>query len=174
MFSAHGKYQMRQMLTSRIASGTPRPLPNCITMTFHDTSQRNRKKMLIVDDEALLRMVASDYVKDAGLEAIEADSADEALAIPNTVHGICAVFTDIQMPGSMDGLELAALIRQRWPHIAVIVASGRVVPSGDQLPAGVSFLAKPYGPAEIASLLRQAEALPEVTEIGPSSTIWSV
>jgi two-component system, response regulator PdtaR len=127
-------------------------------MTFHHTSHWNRKKVLVVDDEAILRMVASDYVEETGLEAIEAKSADEALAILNTVHGICAVITDIQMPGSIDGLELAALIRHRWPHIAVVVASGRVVPIGNQLPAGARFLAKPYGPAEIATLLRQAKA----------------
>ena len=80
--------------------------------------------VLVVDDEVLVRTVAVDMVEQAGFEVIEASNADEAIRILESRQDIRAVFTDIQMPGSMDGLRLAQSVRDRWPPVALIVTSG--------------------------------------------------
>jgi CheY-like chemotaxis protein len=82
--------------------------------------------VLVVEDEMLLRMRAVDIVEDAGFTAVEAVSADEALAILETRSDISLLFSDIQMPGSMDGLKLAHAVHDRWPSIKIILVSGLV------------------------------------------------
>jgi len=102
--------------------------------------------VLVVEDDFLIRMDAIDMVRDLGFEAIEAVDADHAISFleryPSLV--ISVVFTDIQMPGSMDGLRLAAVIRLRWPPVALLVTSGQVHPPEQELPSGARFLPKPY------------------------------
>jgi CheY-like chemotaxis protein len=111
--------------------------------------------VLIVEDEQLLRMNAVEMVEEAGFEAIEASDADEAIRILESRNDIRAVFTDIQMPGSMDGLKLARAVRHRWPPLALIVTSGQAdIPEAD-LPSGGRFLRKPYKPVQIAATLRE-------------------
>ena len=111
--------------------------------------------VLIVEDEQLLRMNAVEMVEEAGFEAIEASDADEAIRILESRNDIRAVFTDIQMPGSMDGLKLARAVRHRWPPLALIVTSGQTdIPETD-LPSGGRFLRKPYKPVQIAATLRE-------------------
>jgi two-component system, response regulator PdtaR len=100
--------------------------------------------VLIVEDDLLLRMNAVDMIRDLGFEAIEAVDADQAIALLEGSPNISVVFTDIQMPGSMDGLRLAAVIRNRWPPVALLVTSGQVSPPAQELPAGARFLPKPY------------------------------
>lgn len=78
-------------------------------------AESNKCKVLIVEDEALIRMNTVDMIRDLGFEVIEAVDADEAVSLLESVAGIEVVFTDIQMPGSMDGLLLAAVVRDRWP-----------------------------------------------------------
>src|SRR5436190_230748 len=103
-----------------------------------------RPIVLIVEDERLIRSTAVDMVEEAGFEAIEASDADEAIRILESRTDIRAVFTDVNMPGSMDGLKLARVVRNRWPPVALIVTSGRSnVPEPD-LPEGGRFLPKPY------------------------------
>ena len=81
--------------------------------------------VLVVEDENLIRLSALDMVEEAGFEAIAASDADEAIRILESRNDIRAVFTDVHMPGSMDGLRLARVVRNRWPPVALIVTSGR-------------------------------------------------
>ena len=111
--------------------------------------------MLVVEDESLIRMNAMAMVQEAGFEAIAASDADEAIQILESRHDIRAVFTEVHMPGSMDGIRLANLIRHRWPPVALIVPSGQTnVPEND-LPAGGRFLRKPYEQMQVETALRQ-------------------
>src|SRR5580700_7186721 len=116
----------------------------------------NRTKspaILIVEDEPLVRLCAVDAVAAAGFEVIEAASADEAIQILERRSDILAVFTEIQMPGSMDGLTLAYAVHMRWSPIRIIVTSGRELLAEDDLPEGGLFFAKPYDPTEICRAL---------------------
>src|SRR3978361_714051 len=85
-----------------------------------------RPVVLIVEDEFLLRMDAIDTISSAGFEALEAVTADEAIAILEARPDIAVVFTDIQMPGSMDGLKLARAVRGRWPPLKIVATSGQI------------------------------------------------
>src|ERR1700693_2273388 len=85
-----------------------------------------RPVVLIVEDEFLLRMDAVEMIADPGFEAVEAANADQAIGILESRRDITVVFTDIQMPGSMDGLKLARAVRGRWPPIKIIATSGHV------------------------------------------------
>jgi CheY-like chemotaxis protein len=100
-------------------------------------------------------MDAVDIIRNAGFEAVEAANADEAIAILEARPNIHVVFTDIQMPGSMDGLKLAKFVKYRWPPIKIVATSGLVKVSRDDLPAGGRFLAKPYTPAEVIRTLHE-------------------
>src|ERR1700688_385837 len=102
--------------------------------------------VLIVDDEPLVRLCAVETVADAGFEVIEAANADEAIRILESRSDIHVVFTDVHMPGSMDGLKLAHAVRNRWPPIKIIVTSGRDPVTEQDLPEGSRFFAKPYDP----------------------------
>jgi CheY-like chemotaxis protein len=114
-----------------------------------------RPMVLVVEDEFLIRMNAVEMIEEAGFEVAEASNADEAVAILEARLDIAVVFTDIQMPGSMDGLKLAIAVRDRWPPIHIVATSGLVdVRTGD-LPEGGRFLAKPYSPAQIIGTLRE-------------------
>lgn len=111
--------------------------------------------VLVVEDEPLLRMMAVDLVEDAGFEAVEARSADEAVEILEGRTDIRIVFTDVDMPGSMDGLKLAAAIRDRWPPIAIIVTSGHKTVEEDMIPPRAKFFAKPYDTVKVQDMLHQ-------------------
>ena len=117
--------------------------------------ESKRPVVLVVEDEFLLRMDAVDMIKAAGFEVIEAANADEAIVILENRLDITVVFTDIQMPGSMDGLKLAQAIRGRWPPIKIVATSGHVHVSETDLPMGGRFLPKPYRPHEITGMLRE-------------------
>jgi CheY-like chemotaxis protein len=115
--------------------------------------ESGRPVVLVVEDDFLLRMDAADMIKTAGFEVIEAGSADEAIAILEVRADICVVFTDIQMPGSMDGLKLARAVRGRWPPIKIVATSGLSDIQENDLPEGGRFLPKPYSAIQIAGLL---------------------
>jgi CheY-like chemotaxis protein len=114
-----------------------------------------RPVVLVVEDEFLLRMDAADAIGAAGFEVIEAANADEAIEVLETRSDITVVFTDIQMPGSMDGLKLARAVRGRWPPIKIIATSGRLNVGEIDLPEGGRFLPKPYSPAQVTGVLRE-------------------
>jgi CheY-like chemotaxis protein len=119
------------------------------------TSATSRPVVLIVEDEFLLRMNAAEMIGDDGFDVVEAANADEAIAILEARPDIHVVFTDIQMPGSMDGLKLARFVRGRWPPIKIVATSGFVSVGEDDLPKGSRFLSKPYRPAQIVATLRE-------------------
>src|SRR5258705_4282426 len=110
--------------------------------------------VLIVEDEFLLRMDAVDMIAAAGFEVVEAANADEAIKILEARRDITVVFTDIQMPGSMDGLKLARAVRGRWPPIKIVATSGPVALPETDLPECGKLLPKPYSPTDVAAVLR--------------------
>jgi two-component sensor histidine kinase len=99
--------------------------------------------VLVVEDEMMLRMRAVDIVEDAGFNPVEAVNADDALAILESRSDIELLFTDIQMPGSMDGLKLAHAVHERWPSIKIILVSGQLKLTDDDKPADSRFFGKP-------------------------------
>ena len=117
--------------------------------------EQRRPVVLIVEDDFLLRIDAAEMIKAAGFEAIEAANADQAIQVLEARYDITVVFTDIQMPGSMDGLKLAQFVRNRWPPIKIVATSGLVRVDDDDLPAGSVFLPKPYRDVELVAALRE-------------------
>jgi CheY-like chemotaxis protein len=114
--------------------------------------------VLIVEDELLLRMNAVDMIEAAGFEVVEAANADEAIEILEARRDIGVVFTDIQMPGSMDGLKLVRAVRGRWPPIKIVATSGHIGVAQTDLPEGGRFLPKPYSPGQVMDVLRELTA----------------
>jgi CheY-like chemotaxis protein len=114
--------------------------------------------VLVVEDEPLLRLMAVDLVEEAGFEAIEATNADEAVRILETRTDIRIVFTDIDMPGSMDGMMLAAAVRDRWPPIEIVIVSGYRRQYDIELPHRSVFFSKPYDPSVVTATLKRMAA----------------
>ena len=100
--------------------------------------------VLVVEDDEILRMCTANVVADAGFIPVEAANADEAVAILESRSDIALVFTDIQMPGSMDGLGLARTVHDRWPAIKIILVSGQVELSERERPVNSRFFQKPF------------------------------
>jgi CheY-like chemotaxis protein len=115
--------------------------------------------IVVVDDDVFERMGASYMFEDAGYRVLEAENADEALEFFETNAEIKLLFTDVSMPGSMSGSDLARQVAERWPSVGIIVASGRPRPC--QLPLSMLFHDKPYEPAAV---LRQARKM--TTQLG--------
>ena len=114
-----------------------------------------RPIVLVVEDDFLLRMDAINIVGNAGFEAVEAANADEAIATIEADPNIHVVFTDVQMPGTMDGLTLARVVKDRWPTIMILATSGRVGVNEKDLPEASVFVPKPYSPAQIIRRLHE-------------------
>lgn len=112
--------------------------------------------VLVVEDEALLRMLAADILEDEGFIVLEAVAAEEALAILECRGDIGVLFTDVNMPGKMDGLTLATHVAERWPHIRLVVTSGRQGLTTDEIPDDGRFIAKPYRHGQLVDAIAQA------------------
>lgn len=110
--------------------------------------------VLVVEDEALIRMHAVCMIEEAGFAAVEACNADEAIRLLESRDDIRAVFTDINMAGSMDGWKLAHAIRRRWPPLHLIVTSGVSVQDKGKMPVKGRFIAKPYSAEQLTAALR--------------------
>ena len=110
--------------------------------------------VLIVEDEALLLFSAGDDLRDLGYTVYEARNADEAIVMLEAHPDITILFTDIDMPGSMDGLKLSAAVRNRWPPVKIIITSGKRRPDDTVMPIGGVFMPKPYMPAEVQKAIR--------------------
>jgi CheY-like chemotaxis protein len=110
--------------------------------------------VLVVEDEPILRLHALDIVEEAGFTAIEAKNADEAIAILESRSDIALLYTDINMPGSMDGLKLAHAVRNRWPPIKIVVVSGHVQLDQNELPSDSRFFGKPFEAEKMIGELR--------------------
>jgi CheY-like chemotaxis protein len=118
-------------------------------------TEANLPKVLVVEDEALLLFSIADDLRDQGFEVYEATDADKAIAILEREPGIGVVFTDIDMPGSMDGLKLSAYVRDRYPPIRIVITSGKNLPAAADLAASL-FLPKPYTVVGVIAALRAA------------------
>jgi CheY-like chemotaxis protein len=110
-------------------------------------------KILIVEDEPLIRLGIVIMLERSGFDAIEADTADEAIKIIEARGDIRLVVTDVDMPGTMDGVRLAHYIRSKWPPIKLIVISGKVGLSTIDLPPGARFFSKPYEDATLLNTI---------------------
>ena len=120
--------------------------------------ESGRPVILVVEDEFLLRMDAAVMIAAAGFAVVEAANADEAIEILETRSDIAVVFTDIQMPGTMDGLRLARAVRGRWPPIKIVTTSGHLTVTDTDLPEGGRFLPNPYSEHEVTCVLREVMA----------------
>lgn len=118
----------------------------------------NRATVLVVDDEVFVRMDLVEALEVAGYATREAGCAAEAIDILKQYSDIAVLFTDIQMPGSMDGLALAHYVGKMCPPIIIVISSGNCSPANDELPSGAQFLAKPFGRAELGRTLQSVES----------------
>jgi two-component system, response regulator PdtaR len=116
-------------------------------------TDRPHPHVLVVEDEALLLFTIADELRDAGFTVYEASNADEAIQQLETRKRIDIMFTDIDMPGSMDGLRLSAAVRDRWPPVKIIVTSGKRNPGPEALPEGGVFMPKPYVPERLTATI---------------------
>ena len=115
--------------------------------------------IIVAEDEPLIRMMISEILSDEGFEILEARHAEEALAIlRDRANDVAMLFTDIQMPGEMDGLELVRRARGQWPWIALLVTSGKARPMARDMPDGSRFISKPYDPDHVVRQVRELVA----------------
>ena len=112
--------------------------------------------VLVVDDEAVLRFIASDVLEESGFQVLEAENAKAALKVLADHPGVQVLFTDINMPGALDGLDLAREVHDRWPGIKLVVTSGRPKPTDKDIPDAGRFVAKPYSPDRLVGEIRKA------------------
>jgi DNA-binding NtrC family response regulator len=124
------------------------------TLDWHDAHGR-LPTVLVVEDEDDVRQSALVALEQFGCQAIEARNSAEALALLEGRRDVDLLFTDVRMPGEMNGVELAFTVRSRWPAIAIIIVSGFFDLNGSSMPTGTSFLAKPYRFAELKALIDQ-------------------
>lgn len=101
-------------------------------------------KVLVVEDEPIIRLGIISSLEDAGYSVVEASNADEAIARLGQDSEVGVVVTDVDMPGSMDGIKLAHYVRRRWPPIQLLVISGKVGVKPGELPDGARFMSKPF------------------------------
>jgi CheY-like chemotaxis protein len=110
--------------------------------------------ILTVEDESLISEYLGRILEDAGYQVIATANADEAIAVLESRADIRVIITDINMPGTMDGLRLAAAVRDRWPPIKIIITTGKGAPKSDEMPTDSHFLAKPYVPDKILAAVQ--------------------
>lgn len=114
-----------------------------------------RRTILVVEDNVELRFLVSDVLRAEGFRVIEAASVDEAVAYLRTPNEVVAlVFSDIVMPGNMDGIDFARLLEREYPHIRIILTSGKVPP--EKVPANILLIKKPYILARVVTEVKQA------------------
>lgn len=116
------------------------------------------KTVLVVEDDGLIRLDLVDTLSDAGYDVHEAANADQALVVLEQDGAIEMLLTDIDMPGSMNGVELAAVTAKRWPDCSIVVISGRYIPQQGILPVGARFVAKPISEQMLHAVLSQLHA----------------
>jgi two-component system, response regulator PdtaR len=109
--------------------------------------------VLVVEDEPLVRALAADVLEEAGFVVIEAPSADYALVVLDKRSDVAVVFTDVEMPGNQNGLDLARFVSDHYPNITIVIASGRVRPGPGEIPPNALFLPKPYRPEALTNAL---------------------
>ena len=113
--------------------------------------------VLVVEDEVFIRFVIVEDLRDAGFATVEAGNADEAIAILEARQDIQLVFTDVDMPGSMNGAKLAAAVRDRWPPVHIVITSGKAMPI--LMPVHAVFIPKPYTAENVVAVMRKFETM---------------
>jgi CheY-like chemotaxis protein len=130
-----------------------------------ETSVGDAPVVVVVEDEALIRLVAGDTLADAGFRTIEACNADEAMTLLEAKPDAVAIVTDVKMPGSLDGFALAHLVASRWPDTGIVVVSGHALPGEGDLPEHALFLTKPYQPSALIEAVRKVTDRSVVTPL---------
>jgi CheY-like chemotaxis protein len=123
-------------------------------VSMNRSPSRQAPAILVVEDDPLLRLHAVDLVEEAGFIAVDAANADAAVAILESRDDIRLLFTDVQMPGSMDGLKLAHAVRRRWPPIKIVIVSGHLRVTEHDLPDDIRFFGKPFETAKMIAELQ--------------------
>jgi len=159
IFDVSGHIPAGKVRDRRFASAVPVETPMSLSMSV----------VLVVEDSPIILMNALELVAAGGFEGIGAASADEAIAILEARADVRLVFTDVEMPGTIDGVKLAHYIRHRWPPIQLIVASGRAIHEESQLPTGSRFFSKPYDNDTIISEMTRMLAAIDAREPGKTS-----
>jgi DNA-binding NtrC family response regulator len=118
------------------------------------TTTARQPNVLLVEDEEFLRALASDRLRDEGFRVLEAAAAADAIALLEEHPEIDVLFTDVDMPGPVDGLGLAAQARRRRPHLHVIMTSGQWTATTADVPEGAMFVQKPYSLEAVARLVK--------------------
>lgn len=111
-------------------------------------------KVLVVEDEPLIRLGLASAIEEAGYDVAEAANAGEAIRVLERDRAIRLVLTDVDMPGGMDGIRLAHYVRDRWPPVQLIVISGKVGVKPGELPPGARYLGKPYQEPQLLGLVQ--------------------
>ena len=118
--------------------------------------------VLLVEDELLVRMTAADELEEAGFHVLEAANADVALAVLEARSDeVQVLFTDVHMPGSMDGMKLAEQVHARWPHVRLLISSGYARPQQNEIPDAGHFVPKPYRAETIVCQIHELVRMPE-------------
>jgi DNA-binding NtrC family response regulator len=112
--------------------------------------------VLLVDEEPLVRWLGADALGDAGFEVIAAGQADEALAVLRDRPDVRVLFTGVELPGSLDGIELARVVHRKWPAIELVITSEHGRPAREDVPEHGRFVAKPYAPKTVIRAIRAA------------------
>jgi two-component system, response regulator PdtaR len=115
--------------------------------------------ILVVEDEPLIRMHGIDILEDAGFDVLEAANADEAMVILNAGTQVHLVFSDVDMPGSIDGLDLAQLVSQRWPAVRVLLTSGNHRLQNNKIPGTGEFFRKPWTASSLVERIQEMDRL---------------
>jgi two-component system, response regulator PdtaR len=131
----------------------------------------NIPAILIVENEALVRLSGVGTFADAGFRVIEAINGDDALGLLEADSDVQLLFTDVSMPGKMNGLMLAQEVHDRWPHIRIMVVSGQSV-SDSQIPTGSRFFRKPYCPDSVVRHAYELNTLTAHAAAMASSKMW--
>jgi CheY-like chemotaxis protein len=132
-------------------------MPRCVLPPVLAAS-RPPATILMVEDEALVRVLGAAMLTDAGFRVIEAGDSEEALEFLKSDSDVRLLFTDVSLPGTIDGLALAQRVHDRWPRIGIIVVSGKSLTRPDALPAGGRFYRKPYDEAAVVRHARELTA----------------
>jgi CheY-like chemotaxis protein len=114
----------------------------------------NSTVILLVEDEVLVRMLAADVLSEAGFTVLESTNAEEALTLLEARPDVQVLFTDVNMPGALDGLGLAQTVHEQSPGIGILIGSGRIRPAPGELSPGTRFIAKPYAPSALTDAVR--------------------
>jgi two-component system, response regulator PdtaR len=128
--------------------------------SINSTTGMTAVTVLIVDDDELVRELGAELLSDAGFQVLKAGNGEEALSLLESDPNVRVLFTDINMPGPLDGIALASVAAVRWPHLVIIVGSGNALPLSAGLPRGITFIRKPCTPESLIRLIRERTMMP--------------